>query len=288
MKEIAEFLQFEMKMGESSSQIAAFFIFIIGYLALFAACYLGWRLFQKINRSVFEKLIEKHGRSMKLEFLERVFSLLITITFVVIPFNLGQIRQSIFGSAAVLTAIVGFAAQDIIKDILSGLQISIYKPFDIGDRIELPDGSAGIVENITMRHVVLRRIDTLRVVIPNSQMNGYSVLNYSYADTPRSMVLTFPVGYRSDIQKTKAIIEGVVKDSPLTIPGKQLPDGSMDYAKAYFIDLTDSALVMSITVYYDQKEATEKVKDAINTGVFEALGKNGIEIPYSYTNVVMK
>ena len=150
-------------------------------------------------------------------------------------FNFDRIRQSLFGSAAILTAVIGFAGQDVIKDILSGLQISIYRPFDIGDRIELEDGTVGIVESITMRHVVITRIDTLRTIIPNSKLNNYSILNYSYADIQRSMLLKFPVAYHSDIRRTKQVIADAVKASPFTIPGKTQPDGKKDYVPVYFI-----------------------------------------------------
>lgn len=258
------------------------------FLLLIILCFLGWRLLQNLNKKIFERLNNKKGRSLTLDFLERVISLGITLFFIIIPFNWDSLRQSIFGSAALLTAVIGFAAQDVIKDILAGLQMSFYKPFDIGDRIELDDGTAGIVENITMRHVVLKRIDTLRVVIPNSKMNDYSVINYSYDNVPRSMLLNFPVAYNSDIRKVKKVIRDVVINSPHTIPGVKGKNGEKDYPPVYFIDLNASALVMSVTVYYEGKTPSEVVKDDINTSVFEALAANGIEVPYNYVNVVLQ
>ena len=166
--------------------------------------------------------------------------------------------------------------------------ISIYKPFDLGDRIELEDGTAGIVESITMRHVVILRIDTIRMVIPNSKINAASILNYSYGDIQRSCLFKFPVGYDSNITKTKQVISEAVKSSPYSIPGKKQKDGSIDYGNIYFIELDDSALIMAVTVYYEAGIASERLKDDINTRVFEALEENGIEVPYNYTSVVIK
>lgn len=199
-----------------------------------------------------------------------------------------NIGGSLLGSAAVITGIVGFAAQDVIKDILSGILISIYKPFDLGDRIELEDGTVGIVESITMRHVVIVRIDTLRVVIPNSRINAASILNYSFGDIQRSCLFRFPVGYDSNIAKTKAVIGDAIKSSPYSVPGKKQKDGSMDYGQVYFIDIADSALIMAVTVYYNSQTASEMLKDDINTRVFEALEENGIDIPYNHTSVIIK
>ncbi len=288
MDKISDLIQNKFNISDFLADISAVLVMLFLYAILFTLCYFGWKFFQKMNRRVFKKINEKRGRSMTVEFLEHITAFLITMFFVILPFNWDSLRQSIFGSAAVLTAIIGFAAQDVIKDILAGLQISIYKPFDIGDRIEMDNGTTGIVENITMRHVVLKRIDTLRVVVPNSKMNEYSVVNYSYDEIPRSILFRFPISYRSNIRQAKQVIGQVIKDSPYTIPGKRTADGKVEYAPVYFIELDDSSLIMSVTVYYNHNIPTETVKDDINTTVFEALAANGIEIPYNYTNVVIQ
>ena len=288
MTQLAADLQELFNLGTILSYVIAALGIVLFYLVIFLISYFLWRLVQKVNHRIFLKIEEKKGRSMSLEFLERLISIAITFFFLIAPFNWDDIGDSIFGGAAVLTAVIGFAAQDVIRDILAGVQISMYKPFDIGDRIEAEDGTMGVVENITMRHVVIKRIDTVRTIIPNSKINGLSVLNYSYADVPRSVLLKYPVSYTSDIEKTKQVIRQVVMDSPLTIPGMHMPDGSLDYAPVYFIELADSALIMSVTVYFDYNWRTEQVKDDVNTSVFRALAENGIEVPYNYMNVVLR
>ena len=288
MDDLAQSLQQNYGLGTTSSYIIGAIGIVLIYAAIFVICYFLWKLIQKVNHKIFQKLEEKKGRSVSLEFMEKLVSFGITFFFlVIVPFNWDDIGNSVFGSAAVLTAVIGFAGQDVIKDILAGIQISIYKPFDIGDRIETSDGSAGVIEKISMRHIVIKRIDTIRIVIPNSKMNELTVLNYSYEDVPRSVMLRFPVSYKSDIEKAKQVIGNVVRDSELTIPGMYTEDGSLDYAPVYFIELAESALIMSVTVYFDKDIRTERVRDAINTSVFEALAANGIEIPYNYMNVVL-
>ena len=164
----------------------------------------------------------------------------------------------------------------------------MYRPFDIGDRVELEDGSSGIVENISMRHIVIKKIDTVRIVIPNSKANTMSLLNYSYKDVPRSFQLKFPIGYSSDIRKAKKIMESVIRNCSLCLPEMTDTKGKKCYAPVCFLELTDSALILATTVYYDHTTPTEKVKDAVNTGILEAFAKNDIEIPYNYLNVVMQ
>ena len=289
MDDLAQSLQQNYGLGTTSSYIIGAIGIVLIYAAIFVICYFLWKLIQKVNHKIFQKLEEKKGRTVTLEFMEKLVSFGITFFFlIIVPFNWDDIGNSVFGSAAVLTAVIGFAGQDVIKDILAGIQISIYKPFDIGDRIETSDGSAGVIEKISMRHIVIKRIDTIRIVIPNSKMNELTVLNYSYEDVPRSVMLRFPVSYKSDIEKAKQVIGNVVRDSELTIPGMYTEDGSLDYAPVYFIELAESALIMSVTVYFDKDMRTERVRDAINTSVFKALAANGIEIPYNYMNVVLR
>ena len=254
---------------------------IAGYLVFYI-------LLKKVTRRFFRVLEKKRGHRIHIEFLERMTNLGIVVLVIISFLGWKNIGGSLLGSAAVITGVVGFAAQDVIKDILSGMLISIYKPFDLGDRIELEDGTVGIVESITMRHVVIIRIDTLRVVIPNSKINSASILNYSFGEIQRSCLFKFPVGYESNIGKTKQVIYDAIKDSPYSIPGKKQKDGSMGYGNIYFIDISDSALVMAVTVYYNADIAGERLKDDINTRVFEALEENGIEIPYNHTTVVMR
>ena len=271
-----------------ANNLMLFGLSLIEMLIYLALLILIAHVLRVLNKKLFRRLRKKRGKKTHLVFLEGVINAYIVVIAVIVPLAGDSIKKSILGSAAVLTAVVGFAAQDIIKDMLAGLLISIYKPFDIGDRIELEDGTVGIVESITMRHVVIIRIDTLRVVIPNSKINNVSVVNYSFDYVDRSILCKFPVSYDSDLEQVKDVIKEAVMSSPYSEPGKKSRDGEMTYAPVYFLELADSALIMAVTVYYKPTTPTEVIKDDINSRVFMAMQEAGIEIPYAYTNVVLQ
>ena len=271
-----------------ANNLMLFGLSLIEMLIYLALLILIAHVLRVLNKKLFRRLRKKRGKKTHLVFLEGVINAYIVVIAVIVPLAGDSIKKSILGSAAVLTAVVGFAAQDIIKDMLAGLLISIYKPFDIGDRIELEDGTVGIVESITMRHVVIIRIDTLRVVIPNSKINNVSVVNYSFDYVDRSILCKFPVSYDSDLEQVKDVIKKAVMSSPYSEPGKKSRDGEMTYAPVYFLELADSALIMAVTVYYKPTTPTEVIKDDINSRVFMAMQEAGIEIPYAYTNVVLR
>ena len=197
--------------------------------------------------------------------------------------------NTVLGGTSVIIAVLTFAAQDVIKDVLAGIMISIYKPFDIGSRIELEDGTYGIVEDINLRHTVLVTVDTVRAVVPNSKINSMKIINCSYGlEETRAVIMTYSIAYDSDVDLAKKLIMQVIEESPLTVPGRVDKEGNNYYSPVYFMSFDSSALIMYVTVYYKWGTPTERVKDYLNCAVNEAFKKNNIEIPYNYINVIQK
>ena len=244
-----------------------------------------------INKKVFAK-IQKNNTGIHLIFFEKLNAVIIWAACIILSLSavngLSSIWKTILGGTAIVRAVLAYAAQDVIKDIIAGLMISIHKPFEIGDRIVLEDGTAGIVENITMRHIVLRGIDTLRLIIPNSRLNGMKMTNYSVGDFGRSVHFNFSIGYDSDVDLARKVIFEAVKESEYSIPVRTPESEEISYPPVYFYSFEVSARIMAVTVYYEKTFKTERVIDDINTRVREALLANGIEIPYKYVTVVSK
>ena len=262
-------------------------IWVLLVAAFLFACWAATRL----NRLVFRKISQKQ-KGLHLAFFEKVNAAVIVIAGIVIAISalsgVKSVWQTLLGGTAIISAILVFAAQDIIKDILAGMMISIHKPFEIGDRVVLEDGTVGIIEDITMHHVVLRGIDTIRHIIPNSKINAVQLTNYSYHRPDRSVQFSFAVGYNSDMETVKRVIGEAVRESVYARPCGQDEDGSPVYSPVYFLKFAESALIMSVTVYFEKIYKSEIIIDDINTRVREALIENHIEIPYTYINIVSK
>ena len=243
----------------------------------------------RLNKYLFKKA-QNRKKGIHLAFFEKVSSAIIVIGCVIVGISMfggvNSLWQTLLGGTAIISAVLAFAAQDVIKDILAGLMISIHKPFEIGDRVVLEDGTAGIVENITMRHVVLKGMDTLRIVIPNIKINAQQLTNFSYRHVDRAISFRFSVGYNSDVELVKRVIAKAVEQSKYSIARKPDGNGGLCYNPVYFLSFAESALIMGVTVYYAKESKTEIVTDDINTRVRKALIENGIEIPYNYINVI--
>ena len=245
----------------------------------------------RMQRKIVARLTRNKKASLNTRMVENGFRFLIiflAIQWVMMSSDLTKnFGQTLFQGTAVLAAIAGFAAQNVLADILCGLMISATKPFDIGNRITLENGDSGIVADMTLRHVVLRGLDSQMYVIPNSRMNSQKITNMSWHTEKRSVDLRFQVSYSADPDLARSVIRQAIMDSPLSVPGKQGAGGE-EYADVYFLAFCDSSLLMGTTAYYRPDTPTEVFKSDINTRVKKALEENRIEIPYPYLNVQMR
>ena len=244
-----------------------------------------------ISRRIFSRINAKKTE-VDTQFIEKIIRFVIiflALMWLIMSNDLTKsFGQTLFQSTTVIAAIAGFAAQSVLSDLLCGIIINATKPFDIGDRIELENGIAGIVDEITLRHVVLKGMDTQKYIVPNSKMNALHLKNMSYHSRIRSVDFRFCVSYTTDTVQASRIIREAVTESPYSVPGRvYAPGGEPEYGQVYFLAFRDSALELGTTVYYEPTTPTEVFKDDINTRVKQALDANGIEIPYSYLNVVV-
>ena len=196
--------------------------------------------------------------------------------------NFGKV---FFQGTTILAAVVGLAARPAIEDLFCGLMISINKPFQIGDRIELDNGISGIVMDITPRHVVLRTLDTADAIIPNSKLNACVITNMSHETRIRSKQFRIQVAYGTDVPKAMAAIRRVVEESEYTIPAWK---GKEEYGPVHFLNYKDSSLELATTVYYQPTVTTELMTTDINLRIDRVFREEGIEIPFKYVNMVVK
>lgn len=236
----------------------------------------------------FLKKIVKKSDKIHRRFLGKLFNLIVIVTVLIYILEVVNpsldIRSTFLKGSALVVAIVGFAAQPAISDLISGFLISINKPFEIGDRI-IPDGiEPGIVEDITLRHTVIRIYDGLRIIIPNSVLNTKTVVNTSKGDE-RGIHLTFSVSYDTDIHTAMEAIRDCVAASPYTLSVET--NGIMeDSGPVYFLKYGASALILETTIWIRKASNSYVAVSDINTRVNEMFKQLGIEIPYDYINVV--
>jgi small-conductance mechanosensitive channel len=132
--------------------------------------------------------VSQVSRSTKtrLRFLRRLVLLIVFLVLVAIALSqfteLKRLATGILASTAVLAAIIGFAAQHTIGNMVAGVQLAVSQPIKIGDRIEFEEVS-GRVTDITLSYTYVNPGDGTSIVIPNQRLVDGIVHNLSTEDT---------------------------------------------------------------------------------------------------------
>lgn len=146
---------------------------------------------------------------------------------VIIIFSLYQIgtnfptfekfSNSLLASSSLLVVVLGFAFQTSLEDFIAGILISIFKPFNIDDRITLTGLQiSGYVESITIRHTIIKTFQNNRLMIPNSIMNKEIIENTNVIDKESTGFMDVTISFGSNVEKAKKIIQEEIGKNELT------------------------------------------------------------------------
>lgn len=135
-----------------------------------------------------------------------IYILGIALAIYSIP-TLRTLSLSIFAGAGIIAAVIGFASQAAFSNIISGIFIVIFKPFRVDDRIQVGTEHSGVVEDITLRHTIIRNFENKRIVIPNALISEQTVINFTIVDEKICRIIDIGISYSSDIKKAKQIIQ---------------------------------------------------------------------------------
>jgi small conductance mechanosensitive channel len=198
------------------------------------------------------------------------------LIFVVIA-ALGQIGIQTASFVAIVGAAglaIGLAMQGSLSNFAAGVLIIIFKPFKIGDFVEMA-GTAGVVENIMIFTTEMKTGDNKKIIVPNSSVLGGVITNYSANDT-RRVDLVMGIGYNDDIDKAKQVLEEIInaderilKDPAPLIAVSELADSSVNFAVRPWVKSADYW-----AVYFSLNETVKKRFD-----------QEGISIPYPQQDI---
>ncbi len=139
-----------------------------------------------------------------------VRTVMVIMAFFAIVYTIPSLRSfafTLFAGAGLLVAILGFAAQKAFSDIISGIFIVAFKPFRVGDIIQVgQQGLFGTVEDINLRHTTLLTFENRRVVIPNAIIGEERIVNSSIREEETCQFVEIPVAPDADIEQARRII----------------------------------------------------------------------------------
>ncbi|MBA6157023.1 mechanosensitive ion channel family protein [Tenacibaculum sp. S7007] len=194
----------------------------------------------------------------------------------------------IFSGAGILAAIIGFAAQAALSNLIAGAFIVIFRPFRVGDYIRLDDTRMGIVEDITLRHTVINNFENKRLIIPNSVISTDSVLNHTIEDSHVLSFNNFKLGIKANIDLARKIIQEEAIKLP-TVIDFRTPEQIMadkEQVDVRVIDIHPDHIHMRAYVWLNEPFQEFKTKCALKEAVHKRFLAEGVQLPIPFHKVI--
>lgn len=269
---------------------------LIAYvLSILCFTWLIAKLFERFfNRYILRSTAFIHNDPTSYQFVKHLVNALIYVLgFSVAVYSIPPLRTvstSLLAGAGILAAIVGLASQNAFSNIISGLFIIIFKPFRVHDHLIIDQTTFGIVEDVTLRHTILKNPENRRIVIPNSIMSEKVILNANLNDPRVCKFIEMTVGYDSDLGKAMKVMQEMIENHPFCIDHrtpKEIEEG-VPKVKVRVLLLEDSAIRLRAWAWTANNNHAFEMTCDLNKILVEKFREEGIEIPYPHRTVIQK
>ncbi|WP_457623760.1 mechanosensitive ion channel domain-containing protein [Persephonella sp.] len=206
-----------------------------------------------------------------------VYAVLLILVIIAALGTLGVQTTSFVAILGAATLAVGLALQNNLSNFGAGAVLLLFRPFKVGDFVEA-GGASGTVEELGIFNTKLKTPDNRIIIIPNSNIIGGNIVNFSAEDT-RRVDLVIGVSYEDDLKKVKEEIwnilnseDRILKDPSPTVALSELADSSVNFVVRSWVKREDYW-----GVYFDLLERIKIRFDEV-----------GISIPYPQMDVHLK
>lgn len=231
------------------------------------------RKIKKLSGKYLSRIISNPGMAGILSNLLVVLFMLLVLFLVLSILDLSEALTAFLGTAGVAGLAIGFALQDPMINLFSGMLMSVRDYYKLGDLVEIKE-YFGYIQKINLRSTILLTLDGQEVVIPNKDVLQSPLKNYAH--TPRRRIdINCGVSYGDDLEKVREIALEAIKTSGLNIRESQP-------IEFFFTGFGDSSIDFSLrfwkNIYHqeDYLEARDKAIVALKT----AFDAHGITIPF--------
>lgn len=247
------------------------------------------RSFSRLRK---KNILKDHNPTNYLFLRHLSVGLIYTVGFGLALYQLPQFKTlagSLLTGAGIIAVAMSFASQQALSNIVGGIFIVIFKPFKVNDRLTIGTRS-GVVEDITLRHTVIRDFENRRIIIPNSVISNEVIVNADFEDEKICKWIDLSISYESDLDLAKSIVAEEILAHPL-IQDNRTPEQLEENAPIVpvrVVLLGDSGVHLRAWAWVQDNAAAF----ALSCDVYESIKKRfdqaGIEIPYPHRTLVTK
>ena len=244
--------------------VSAAAVFIIGRIIAKLILKGGQRVMQKMNLDA--ALTSFLGSIL--------YAVLYIVVIIAALEQLGVNTTSVLAVFAAAGLAVGLALKDSLSNFSAGVMLIIFRPFKLGDFLEAA-GVAGVVKSIQIFNTVIHTGDNREIIVPNSQIYGGTIINYSTC-AERRIDLVIGIGYSDDINKAKEILAEIVNAHPLILK-EPAPGIAVAALGESSVDLNVRPWVKSGDYWGVRAELLEAIKNEFDS--------KGISIPFPQRDI---
>lgn len=198
-----------------------------------------------------------------------IYMVLLTVVCISALAKLGVDPNGLTAVLAAMGFAVGMALQGSLGNLAAGIMLVFFKPFRVGDLVEVA-GNRGTVVEIQIFNTILLTLDNIRIIVPNNKITDGTIQNYS-AEPERRIDLVIGCGYNDNLKKVKESLLEVLNQHPevLDSPAPQVAVSELGSSS---VDFVVRPWVRS-SKYWDVKfDLTEQIKIMFD--------ENGFTIPF--------
>ncbi len=252
-----------------------------------------------VIRQIGDKLVKRLSRHENFDptnfrFLQHIITaIIITVGFSLVIFmipGLRHVAKTLITGAGILAVIVGFASQAALSNVVSGIFIVIFKPYRINDIVTVRDTLQGVIEDISLRHTVIRNFENKRIVIPNAVISNEIIVNSNYTDDMVCRWIEFGISYNADIDLARKVVQEIVESHPNFLDRRSEEDiaNGDPKVRVRVLKLNEYSVDMRAWAWAEnQGKAFEMGADCLEA-IKKRFDKEGIEIPFPYRNLIVK
>jgi small-conductance mechanosensitive channel/CRP-like cAMP-binding protein len=214
---------------------------------------------------------EKRGMQIP-KFLREIFSALFFIIAVLFVGSriYGVQPSGVLLSSTVVVGIIGWAMQDLLGNVISGVALQVGKPFKAGDWLVIESQHAEVIE-VNWRSTRLRTNDDHYLDIPNTSIVRSTVVNLSYPNHLHAMRMRVGIDAEVPPNKVKQVLLAAATGAEGVLPSPP--------PKVFLVDFADSSITYEVKFWIGNHAAYNEINDALRTAVWYALQRARITIP---------
>lgn len=240
----------------------------------------GIALTRRLARAVGRHLAQRRGVSAEgASTVQKLFTYVAYPVVVLIALPFAGIPITVFAVLGGAFAIgLGFGAQNLLNNLISGVILLLERPIRVGDIVEL-ESERGRVEDIGSRCVRIRRYDGVHVLVPNSYFLEQRVVNWTLVSADVRGTVSVGVSYGSPVQQVHRLILQAGMDNPKVI--RTTPPEVM------FEDFGDNALVFTLYFWTDITAPMDlrRVQSELRFRISELFDQAGIVVAFPQRDV---